>query len=81
VWANAHTAISKHTENESAQVIFTSKRATLGALTLRNTQIHAQIASEKEGVWEAELRNWWNVPLCKQCVTIRFQLALIDDSQ
>jgi len=81
VWANAHTASQKHTEIESFQVEKATKRTSLKAQTLRNSQVEAQNTSESEAFLENVLRNWLNVPLCKQCVTIRFQLELINHWQ
>ena len=77
MWANAHTASQKHTEIESFQVEKATKRTSLKAQTLRNSQILAQNTSESEAFRQNVLRNWLNVPLCKQCVTIRFQLELL----
>lgn len=77
MWANAHTAIQKHTEIERFQVEKATKRTSLKAQTLRNSQILAQITSESEAFRQTALRNWLNVPLCKLCVTIRFQLELL----
>ena len=77
MWANAHTASQKHTEIERFQVEKATKRASFKAQTLRNSQILAQNTSESEAFRQTALRNWLNVPLCKQCVTIRFQLELL----
>ena len=78
MWANAHTAIQKHTEIASFRVEKATKKTSLKAQTLRNSQVHAQNTSESEAFRQIVLRNWLNVPLCKQCVTIRFQLELIN---